>query len=134
MTLEITNKSAGPLHPMDPAFLRTRDPKNQPLTRLVVGKSTFYGGAIPWPFQHPTVRRRENQQKNDYVPLNPGETRPYIVFTDDQKLDILKEVNAAKGPMQWRVQVRSGVVDVDGKAYPITSVFAVDFSAADFAQ
>ena len=130
MKLEITNKSGGPLHPMDPAFLRTSDAKNQPLTRLAVGQQTWYGGAIPWPFVNPIKLRREVQQKNDYEPLAANETREYVVFTDS-KPDLLKAVTAAKDSMQWRVQVRSGAVDLDGKAYPVTSVFAVDFRSAD---
>lgn len=130
MKLEVTNKSGGPLYPMDPAFLRTSDPKNQPLTRLVVGQQTWYGGANPWPFVNPIKMRREQQQKNDYEPLGANESREYVVFTDS-KPDLLKAVSAAKDTMQWRVQVRSGALDIDGKAYPITSVFAVDFRSAD---
>jgi hypothetical protein len=131
MKLEIKNRSTVPLFPMDPAFLRTSDPQNQPLTRLVVGRQTFYGGAIPWPFAESIKRRREVQQQNDYEPLAPDEPRDYIVFTDDQKPDIVKAVSAAREPLQWRVQVRSGLLDLEGKQYPITSVFAVDFRASD---
>jgi len=126
MKLEVANKSGVPIYPMDPAFLRTSDAKNQPLTRLVVGQRTWYGGAIPWPFVNPIVRRREQQQQNDYEPLGPNESREYVVFTDTNP-DLLKAVTAARDSMQWRVQVRSGAVDVDGKSYPVTSVFAVDF-------
>lgn len=130
MKLEITNKSGAPIFPMDPAFLRTSDPQNQPLTRLIVGQQTWYGGAIPWPFVNPIKRRREVQQQNDYEPLAANETREYVVFTDS-KPDLLKAVAAAKDTMQWRVQVRSGSIDVEGKSYPVTSVFAVDFRSAD---
>lgn len=134
LTVWIKNTSPD-LHifPMDPAFTRRASTADQPLTRLVVGKQAFAGGYVAWPFPDRIKRRIEVQQANDYVPLRPGEDREYVVYTDDRP-EILRAADAATEPMQWRVQVRSGLFDLAGTEVPVTSVIGVDFRAADIKQ
>jgi hypothetical protein len=135
LSLSIKNTSSDlTLHPMDPAFTRKANPyKNDyPITRLVVNKQTFFaGGAIEWPIVSSTVKRRfETQQANDTIPLKPGETHEYVVFTD-AKTDILKAVETSRDVMQWRVEVRRAPVEVNGKEVPVTAIIGVDFRATD---
>jgi hypothetical protein len=133
MTLSIKNASSDlTLFPMDPAFTRRAKDPDRPITRLVVNKSTvFAGGYIDWPLESNRIKKRfEQQQANDAIPLKPGETREYVVFTD-AKSDIVREVEGAKDTMQWRVQVRRGPITFRGKEVPVTAVVGVDFKASD---
>jgi hypothetical protein len=132
LTLHIKNTSPDlSLFPMDPAFTRQATRADQPITRLVVNKtSVFAGGAIPWPFGEKVRRKLDVQQQNDYVALKPGEAREYVVFTDARP-EVVNAVEAAKGEMEWRVQVRRGPVEYRGKEVPVTAVIGVEFTSAD---
>jgi hypothetical protein len=132
LTLHIKNTSPDlSLFPMDPAFTRQATRADQPITRVVVNKSTvFAGGAIPWPFGEKVKRKLDVQQQNDYVALPPGESREYVVFTD-ARADIISAVEAAKSEIEWRVQVRRGPVEYRGREVPVTAVIGVEFTAAD---
>jgi hypothetical protein len=133
MTLAIKNASSDlTLFPMDPAFTRRAKDDDRPITRLVVNRSTvFPGGYIDWPLDPTRIKKRiEQQQANDSIPLKPGETREYVVFTD-AKSDIIREVEGAKDTMQWRVQVRRGPITFRGKEVPVTAIVGVDFKASE---
>jgi hypothetical protein len=118
--------------PMDPAFTRkVHGDAKQLGTRLVVGKQTFYGGAIDWPFTGGKVKRKyEAEQEQDALPLKPAESRDYVVFTDADP-QIVKAVSEAGEAMLWRVQVRRGVIDFQGKETPVTAIIGVEFTSAD---
>jgi hypothetical protein len=119
------------IFPMDPAFLRKPkgDDKQVP-TRLVVGKQTFLGGAIDWPTATNVTRRYEEQQAGDATPLKPGETRDYVVFTNvDPKL--IEAVHAATETLQWRIQIRRGLIEYRGKDVPVTAIIGVEFKPSD---
>ncbi len=137
LTLNIKNASGKPIYPMDPAFTRKANPgsKDNPITRLVVNKKDngfFAGGAIDWPL--PTngqvMKKYEKEQERDWEALKPGESRPYVVFTDT-RLDILKAVRLAKEPLLWRVEVRRAPVELRGKEVPVTAVIGVEFKQSD---
>jgi hypothetical protein len=130
MTLQITNVSPDVrIYPLDPAFTRKAVGYDRPLTRLVVSKDEiFAGGAVVWPFRERIVRQYEIQQKNDFVPLEPGERRKYVVFTDADP-QIVQSVKRSKQPLQWRVQVRRGLIELGGREIPVTAIIGVDFSA-----
>ncbi len=135
LILDIKNTSSElPIHPMDPAFTRKADPggspASRPITRLVVGKQVFAGGEIEWPLPKQFKKKIETQQANDSIPLKPGESRDYVVFTE-AKPAIVQAATTAKEPMQWRVQVRRGLIDYKGKDVPVTAVIGVDFKASD---
>ncbi|MBY0457519.1 MAG: hypothetical protein K2V38_09300 [Gemmataceae bacterium] len=135
LTLAIKNTSPDlPIFPMDPAFTRAATPTDQPLTGLVVGPKTFAGGKIEWPLDRSRYKKRiERQQANDSVPLRPGELRHYVVFTADSS-ELVRVATAARTPLQWRVQVRRGLVEYKGKEVPVTAVIGVDFTAADIRE
>ncbi len=132
LTLSIKNTSGDlDIYPMDPAFTRKGDDSDRPITRLVVNKQkVFAGGWIQWPFPDKVKKRIEVQQKNDYEPLHPNETREYVVFTEASS-DVVKAVEGSKEPLQWRVEVRRGPVVLRGKEVPVTAVVGVDFKASD---
>ncbi|MBM3981159.1 MAG: hypothetical protein FJ304_12895 [Planctomycetes bacterium] len=132
LRLRIKNVSEQSLFPMDPAFTRKANPgtKDEPITRLVVSKDkVFAGGAINWPYVS-IKKRYEQQQKNDFEPLAPGEVREYVVFTDARP-DIVRDAQNAKDALQWRVQVRRAPVLFRGKEAPVTAIIGVDFKASE---
>jgi hypothetical protein len=131
LTMLIKNNSDLSLHPMDPAFTRLSVGDDRPITRVVVSKTaTFAGGAIRWPTSGNIKREVEEQQANDYVPLAPGESREYVVFTNSRP-DIVNAIMNAKDAIQWRVQVRRDPIQFRGKQVPVTAVIGVDFKASD---
>ena len=132
LTMSIKNTSSDlDIFPMDPAFTRKEDEYGKPITRLVVNKQTvFAGGQIPWPLDEKIKKKSEVQQKNDYEPLRPNETREYVVFTEASSA-VVRAVEGSKDPLQWRVEVRRGPVTLRGKEIPVTAVVGVDFSASD---
>lgn len=134
LKLKIKNVSDYVLFPMDPAFTRKANPpaKDEPITRLVLNKDKFFsGGHINWPNDPSKVKKRyEQQQKNDYEPLPPGESREYVVFTEARPEIVQAAVNA-KEALQWRVQVRRAPVMYRGKEAPVTAIIGVDFKASE---
>jgi hypothetical protein len=134
LTVSIRNTGDLSIFPMDPAFTRRASGIDKPITRLVVGGKTFAGGFIEWPLDPDRIKRKiEVQQANDSIPLKPGETREYVVFTD-AKPEIVNAVEAAKESIQWRVQVRRGLIDFKGKEIPVTAIIGVDFKPSEVKQ
>jgi hypothetical protein len=134
LVLQLRVKNSSPdsqIYPLDPAFTR-RAPKTdeKPLTRLVVG-SRSYAGAITWPFSERLKREYEEKQKDDVDPLKPGETRDYVVFSEGNDASPARAAKASKEPLQWRVQVRRGLIEFKGKDVPVTAVIGVDFKSSD---
>jgi hypothetical protein len=137
LQLRITNTSNEfSIYPLDPAFDRkARGDDQKPATRLVVGKQTFFGGAIEWPLgdKERVKRRYEEQQEKDWQPLKPGETRDYVVVSDtDPK--ITRAVRETSGMILWRVQVRRGLITFKQKDVPVTAVIGVEFKSSDLNQ
>lgn len=119
------------IHPLDPAFNRKPVGNEKLGTGLLVGnKYAFWGGPIAWPFNERMNRIYEAAQEADATPLKPGETREYVVFTDSSQR-IVKTVREAKETLFWRVQVRRGRIDFDGKDIPVTAIISVEFKASD---
>jgi hypothetical protein len=130
--MTIRNTSADLLiHPTDPAFNRKVTSRTDRVgTGLVVGGQTFWGGAIPWPFSDKLARMYEAAQESDATPLNPGESRDYVVFTDTRP-EVLKAIRAAPDGLLWRVQLRRGRIDFQGKDIPVTAIVGVEFKPSD---
>lgn len=118
------------LHPMDPAFNRKVKGSDTPATGLVVGKQTFWGGAIEWPFRQGVQRFYEQAQEADATPLKPQESREYVVFTDVVP-NVIKAAKQATDPMLWRVQIRRGLIEYEGKEVPVTAIIGVEFKQDD---
>jgi hypothetical protein len=132
--LRISNTSPEfSIYPMDPAFTRKSRSDDKPSTCLVIEKQekqVFYGGAIEWPVAINIKRKYEEQQEKDWIPLKPGETREYEVFTDSDK-QILKTVKESNDPMLWRIQVRRGLIEFKRREVPVTAIIGVEFKASD---
>jgi len=132
LTLSIKNTGDVPIYPMDPAFSRRQvSGQEKPLTRVVVGKQSFAGGFIEWPLDPSSYKKKiELQQEQDSTALKPGDTREYVVFTDT-RAEVINAVETASDPVQWRVQVRRGVIPFRGKEIPVTAIIGVDFWGTD---
>ena len=115
--------------PLDPAFNR-RTGVDKIGTQIVVGKQTFRGGPIGWPFTTHLKRVYEEKQEPDATPLKPGETRDYVVCSDTDSR-IRKAVRDSTDTILWRVQLRRGLIDFKGKEVPVTAIIGVEFKAAD---
>ena len=132
LTLRVRNTSDElAVFPLDPAFNRKEQASvPTPVTGLVVGGKTFWGGEIEWPFARQVKRMFEGDQSDDARPLKPKESRDYVVFTaaDGKAPAALKSHD---GTATWRVQVRRGLVVYRGKDVPVTAIVGVEFSRAD---
>jgi hypothetical protein len=131
LTVRVKNVSPDlTFHPLDPAFNRKEAATDSPPTALVVGKSTFAGGPIAWPFQKNVRRKYERAQADDDKPLAPGESRTYVV-TSDTRPEVIRAVQNARDTILWRVQVRRGLVEYRGREVPVTALVGVEFKASD---
>ncbi len=130
LQFKVTNTSPDlSFHPVDPAFNRKTITEDRPLTRVVVADNVFYGGPINWPFRKET-RVFDKEQENDTTPLKPGESREYFL-PSAADLKLLRLVRNSTEPMQWRIQLRSGMIERDGREIPVTSVIGVDFDRGE---
>jgi hypothetical protein len=133
MQLRVSNTSTKTaIFPLDPAFLRVGVGTDTPATRLVVGKETFAGGPINWPFKGLVTREYERAQEDETRPLGPGESRDYYVCSKADP-QIARAVKFAKEPALWRVQVRRGLIEFKGRDVPVTAIIGVEFRASDVA-
>lgn len=134
LTLNVRNTSSDlTFHPLDPAFNRKVYETDKPPTGLVIGKETYAGGAVTWPFDKNLKRAYERAQEGEDQPLGPGESRKYVVTTDGRE-SLVKTVQAARDTMLWRVQVRRGLVEYLGREVPVTALIGVEFQASDVTE
>jgi hypothetical protein len=133
LRLKVTNASPDlPIYPLDPAFDRRPLGRDTPATRIVVDADTFPGGPIRWPFGTRVTREYEESQVAENQPLAPGETREYFVCSaDDPRL--VNALRHARLPILWRVQVRRGLIEYNGRDVPVTAIIGVVFDKGDVA-
>jgi len=128
-------------YPTDPAFNRrmNRDPKLKeppPATGLVFGAKRFWGGPTKWPFANPgstsdVTGEYVEGQENDSKPLAPGENRDVLIVADKADPQMMKTFKSFSGPILWRVQLRRGLENIDGKDVPLTAIVGVEFEPRD---
>lgn len=129
--LKVRNTSEDLLiHPLDPAFNRRVVDNDRVGTGLVAGRQTFWGGPIKWPFTGRVGRSYEAAQEADATPLQPGESREYVVCTEPNAR-IVKAVREANDSLLWRVQVRRGRIEFRGRDVPVTAIIGVEFKPTD---
>jgi hypothetical protein len=126
--LKLSNTSSDLVfHPVDPALMRKAS--QQELidqfngTRLEVGPATFVGGPLEWPFR-PGVRRYEAAQHHHDQPLQPGESREFVICSPDHP-DLRRALRNAPADILWRVHLRTGLLTFQEREIPITSVIGV---------
>lgn len=131
LQLRVKNLSPDrPIFPLDPAFTRSAKMDDRPAMRLAIGRMMLYGGAISWPFAERVRREYEEAQARDDQPLNPGETRDYIVFTNEDA-SLAQVIQKAGEPLLWRVQIRRGVVEHGGKEVPVSAIVGIEFKPSE---
>jgi hypothetical protein len=133
LVLRLRVKNTSPdaaIFPLDPAFQRKEGTGDTPATRIVVGRETFAGGPITWPFGKNMTREYEKEQEAEARPLPPGESRDYFVCSasDRRIFDAVKNSNE---PALWRVQVRRGLIEFRGKDVPVTAIIGVEFRRSE---
>jgi hypothetical protein len=133
LDLELRNVSEDVcFRPLDPYFQRQwkADKKDGPMpyTYLTIGKQRFYGGPVPW---KPGSRMIVAGQDLDRE-LNPGEGMKSFVCTDpdDPVYQALREYQGSQ-PIEWRVQVRRGLVPMGPREVCTTAVIGVEFLKKD---
>jgi hypothetical protein len=142
LTLRLRNVSSDVLFtPTDPHFDRQWKEEygsSRPYTLLEIGDKRFFGGPIQWrprtnrgKFRADDPREYVKGQENDNQILKPGTERTSILCTDPGNREILKMVQAAQGPLVWRVHLRRGLVDVGDREVSATAVVGVVFDKKD---
>lgn len=131
--LTLTNRSADTVFcPTDPWFerqWRAGDPAHlRPYMMLSIGTDQFPGGPIVWA-RTDNARTREQIEGQEHRLLQPGEQIETFVATNPA--DRLAERSADwSGPIEWRVQLRRGLVRSGSRDLSATGVLAVTFDAA----
>lgn len=126
--------------PLDNYFDRRWDGgARPPFTLLEVGdKYRFYGGPAWWYPYSDSKNRREWVAGRDNVPevLQPDGEKEFFVCTngyDEKAVAVLFGGTSRpyRGSFLWRVRVRRGLVQFEGKDYSATAVFGVRFTDKD---
>ncbi|MFO0928445.1 MAG: hypothetical protein U0736_15695 [Gemmataceae bacterium] len=140
--------------PVDNYFDRRWKPTDggsPPLTMLMAGPAVFFGGPARWyPMQRDTRKgtRRdwlEGRKNIDRQGLAPGAETDTYVSTDGWDPTIQETLfgldadgrrvkKPYDGSLLWRVQLRRGLVEYNGKEVPATSVVGVEFATRDYAS
>jgi hypothetical protein len=145
LTLEMRNLSDEyAFTPLDNYFDRYWNGKGDsaPLTVLLAGKQKFFGGPAKW---YPLKRDRAKAQLREWVDLpgrknvdgiglEPGSSATMAVCTDGangQVIDYLFGRTPPTGDLLWRIQVRRGVVVVNGHKKSAAAVIGVEFTVKD---
>ncbi len=124
--------------PTDPFFDRYYDRRSRsakPYMLLDFAGHKYYGGPIDFlATDWKQVKRKYIAgQDNDDKPLPPGEERETVICSDpsDQAAAMALKDLGANDPITWRVQLRHGLTEFQGKEYSVTGVVGVRFMAAD---
>jgi DNA-directed RNA polymerase subunit RPC12/RpoP len=139
--------------PMDNYFDRHWNGKtgSAPLTVLLAGNTPFFGGPAKWVPQKRDGKRREfrewleGRSNTDPRGLAPGEAKETFVCTDGgdeatvrrlfgEDLEGNKVGKPFEGNFLWRVQLRRGLIEHNGKRYPATCVIGVQFTHKNIGQ
>jgi hypothetical protein len=114
--------------PMHPDFLRTvkgNKMNTMPYTFLDTPKASdrLYGGHLA--FERPGEDERTIEGE-----LLPGQQEKVMV-TAPQKKELIDSIVKSNDKLTWRVQLRRGLVRVDGQQMSATAVIGVQFSASE---
>jgi hypothetical protein len=136
--LRLRNTSEVAFAPLDPYFdrgWRSDDSKRtpfRPLTLLEAGEKRFYGSSSDWyPRDRPSKDRAwrrawVNGRVDEPVFLEPGKSLETFVSTDGRTPGLAEALAAADGPVMYRVHMRVGPVEHQGRQVPATAVVGVE--------
>jgi hypothetical protein len=119
----------------DREWKEDKDPgrNNLPYTHLV-GNGHYFCGPFVWKPSQSMVQRGDNLrdeyvqgQESDKQVLKPGDEATTVIVTapDDRVPDLLRNFT---GPMQWRVQLRRGLVHYKDRDISCSAVIGIDFT------
>jgi hypothetical protein len=151
LNLRITNRAEDySFAPMDNYFDRVSTGKGDdvPLTILQAGKANFFGGPAKW---YPLNGQRQPGERRDWLVgrtnvdregLQPGKSMDTLVCTngdDPRTVEYLfgvdKDGNKVgkpySGKMLWRVHLRRGLIEYEGRQLPAQCVIGVEFDSKD---
>jgi hypothetical protein len=123
--------------PLDPYFDRGWHAKDslrtpfKPLTLLEAGDKRFYGSSSDW---YPRGRRQRawvNGRVDEPVFLEPGRSLETFVSTDGRTPGLAEALAASDGPVLYRVHLRVGPVEHQGRQVPATAVIGVEVRPED---
>ncbi|MCX8138930.1 MAG: hypothetical protein N3E46_04540 [Gemmataceae bacterium] len=131
--LKLTNTSEDlAFHPVDPALVRKASQLEQEDrfngTRLHVGSAVYIGGPLEWPFRR-GVRRYEAAQHDHDRPLQPGETRAFVICSSTDPA-LRRALRNAPADLLWHVHLRTGIFVWKEREIPVTSILGVRFPAS----
>jgi hypothetical protein len=135
--------------PMDNFFDRKLESlEDAPLTILQTKSTNFFGGTCRWV---PEKRDRKRGQKREWLAgrqnvgptLLPGQEMETFVATNGEDKAVqrilfgiddkgAKTLEAYNGSLMWRVQLRRGLVDHNGRRVSATTVIGVEFTDKDY--
>lgn len=107
--------------------------ENLPFTHLAAN-GHYFCSPFAWKPSRTSLSRGDNLrdefaegQEDDKKILNPGDEVKTVIVTDPKERvpELLRNFN---GKMEWRVQLRRGLVTVKDKDYSCTTLIAVEFS------
>jgi hypothetical protein len=128
LRLKLTNVSAeSAFNPLEPAFVKYAGPSaKKPYTFLQVGEDIAYGAELGLD-EPPT--RAPGKLFNGV--LQPGESCVMTLETLERDKKVVDRAVTYRDRMLWRVQVRRGFVEVDGRPVSATAVIGVEFRKED---
>jgi hypothetical protein len=86
----------------------------------------IYGGFLEW------YKGPPGKEKLFDGEIGPGEEAlVHLISEGDYRKREVGNFVKAKEPLLWRLQVRRGLVNVDGKDVPVTTVIGVEFTSRD---
>lgn len=105
-------------------------------TRLEIGTKIFRGGPARW---YPLDRNPNDRKDREWVEerkrvedeLDPGDAVDTLVCTDGDDHRVMQALAGYKGPLTWRIQLRRGLVRVQGRDVPATAIIGVEFTDRD---
>jgi hypothetical protein len=126
--------------PNDLFFNRKSGGTSKPYNCVVYGPTIddrIYGGPCSYKGRVTGTSLRRQQDAREYIKgyeytrmLKPGESMEMIVCTNPEDNTIPNKVNGAKD-LQWRIQLRRGVVTEGDREGTATSVIGVTFTPGD---
>jgi hypothetical protein len=136
--------------PTDPAFNRRWEPADargnvrdspamRPFTAIEMGKKNDWIWGGPFKLKQLTgkddsiERQYVEGQEKDHIPLKPGEERETTICspTNQAYAAAVASVSRYSGPLLWRVHLRRGLLNFNGRNVSTTAVIGVKFKAGD---
>lgn len=136
LTLRIRNTSTDQIiFPMDPYFDRRPkdDDRTMPFSLIEAGGKKHYGGVIAFETDRGDIEREWIEgRESDNRPLMPGESREVVlVARPSAAREVADALQKAGSKATWRVHLRRGLYEFQGREYSVAAVIGVRFAVGD---